>query len=184
MQLIAERLCPQFYVKMNNRIIVFFVGKLNTGGAGKMVRYVANVCKDIFYQVHVVSFYEEMIEETDGVSYYGMNIDTSSRCWRLSALKKIYSYVSKHNPDVCCSFVSDVAFMTRLATLLQTKMTFISAERCDPYKLPKVWKVLVSWAYKHSDFCLFQLPLACDFFGKSVQKKSFVKTRHSSPVTL
>ena len=159
---------------MKNNVIVFFVSKLNVGGAGKMVKYVANVCRDIFKEVHVVSFYEEMECEVDGVSYHGLKLNTSKRLWRLSAFKDIRNIVSKLNPMVCCSFVSDVAVMTRIATLFKNKVVFVSAERGDPYTLPKVWKALVTWTYNHSDYCFFQLPKARDFFGKKVADKSFV----------
>lgn len=159
---------------MNTNIIVFFVGKLNVGGAGKMVKYVANVSKEVFNEVHVVSFYEKIDYDVDGVSYHGLGLNTTKKFWRLSALRSIRSIVLKLHPNVCCSFVSDIAVMTRIATLSLNGVIFVSAERGDPYTLPKLWKSLVVWTYTHSDYCLFQLPKARDFFGKKVIDKSFV----------
>lgn len=159
---------------MQNNVIVFFVGKLNVGGAGKMVKYVANICRDVFKEIHVVSFYEDMEYDEEGVSYHGLQLNTSRRFWRFSAIKDIRRIVSELNPTVCCSFVSDIAMMARIATLLKRSLVFISAERGDPYTLPRVWKFLVTWTYNHSDYCFFQLPKARDFFGKEVIDKSFV----------
>lgn len=161
---------------MTNDTIVFFVGKLQVGGAGKMVKYAASIAKEQFEKVIVVSFYESTIDLQGelGIEFIGLNLSTSEKLWRYSAIRKIRSFIINNNPAVVCAFVSDIAVMVRIATMFLKGMVFVSAERGDPYTLPRIWKALVSWAYRHSDYCLFQLPKARDFFSKRVREKSFV----------
>ena len=161
---------------MNNKSIVFFVGKISVGGAGKMVNYVSGISRSLFSNVIVVSFYDELNidERVEGIHYYSFNFIPRSVFWRLRAINRIRSFIKKTSPDVCCAFVSDIAFLTRISTIFQKRVVFISAERGDPYTLPRSWKRLVTWTYRHSDYCLFQLEKARDFFGKSIRSKSFV----------
>lgn len=161
---------------MNKNSILFFVGKVSVGGAGKMVQYVASICRGLFDKVIVVSFYDEINDEQklDAIEYHSFNFDTKTILWRLSALNRIRLFVKENEPSICCSFVSDIAFMTRVATLKIKDLVFISAERGDPYTLPTIWKKLVSWTYNRSDYCIFQLLLARDFFDKTIRKKSFL----------
>ena len=161
---------------MTNNTIVFLVGKLHVGGAGKMVKYAASIAKEQFEKVIVVSFYESTIDLQGefGIDFIGLNLSTSEKLWRYDAIRKIRSFIINNNPAVVCAFVSDIAVMVRIATLFLKGMVFVSAERGDPYTLPRIWKILVSWAYSHSDYCLFQLPKARDFFCKKVREKSFV----------
>ena len=162
--------------KMAPKTIIFFVGKLEVGGAGKMVKYAAGIAKERFDKVIVASFYEKTkdLEHITNVECVGLALSTKKKSWRLDAIKEIRKFVAANNPCVCCAFVSDIAVMVRLATLFMPKILFVSAERGDPYTLPGSWKRLVSWAYRHSDYCLFQLDNARDFFGKSIRSKSFV----------
>lgn len=162
--------------KMSPKTIIFFVGKLEVGGAGKMVKYAAGIAKERFDKVIVVSFYENNkdLGHVASAECIGLSLSTRKKSWRLNAIKKIRKLVAVNSPCMCCAFVSDVAVMVRLATLFMPQIFFISAERGDPYTLPKSWKRLVTWTYRHSDYCLFQLEKARDFFGQSIRSKSFV----------
>ena len=161
---------------MSPKTIIFFVGKLEVGGAGKMVKYVASIAKERFDKVIVASFYEKTkdLEPVNTVECVGFALSTKKQSWRFGAIKQIRKLVAANSPCVCCAFVSDIAVMVRSATLFMPNILFVSAERGDPYTLPRGWKRIVTWAYRHSDYCLFQIENARDFFGNSIRSKSFV----------
>lgn len=102
----------------------------------------------------------------------GCNI-TKIPLWRINALYNLRNIIKKEKTDIICAFVSDVAVMSRIASL-GINAKFISAERGDPYSQTRLWRILTSWAYKKSDYCFFQLDKARDFYGKKVREKSFV----------
>ena len=84
------------------------------------------------------------------------------------------SVVKKEHPKILCAFVSNYVYMTRLATLGLKGFKYVGAERGDPYTLPSKWIRPVSWAYKHCDYCIFQLRKQGLFFGERVLGKSYV----------
>lgn len=161
---------------MSNKSLLFIINYLDLGGAGKMLKYVANLCADNFDDVSILSLYEK--ERSKGVSekitFHTLGDDSKGGLlWRLSFTRKLRRKIREINPSVVCTFVSDACFSTRLATLgMNAKV--VSAERGDPYTLGRVWSVLMKWTYGKSDYCFFQLEKACDFFGEKVAKKSFV----------
>lgn len=160
--------------KKNNLSILFVVNALYAG-AGKIVLYVARECVRTGWDVTVATFYDNSIGKyhIDGVNFINLDIPTNSRLWRINALHVIRNAVASLHPMMVCSFVSDVAVMTRIATL-GLKIRFIAAERGDPYTLPPKWVKPVKWAYAKSDFTVFQLKGAQDFFGDKIRRKSTI----------
>ena len=160
---------------MRDKSILFFVGKVNVGGAGKMIKYVANLCANHFKKVYLYSFYDSpsFNDINKSIVCGSLHLNTSKKLWRVDALRIIRSQVKDIAPDICCVFVSDVAVMCRIATL-GLDITFVSAERGDPYTLPILWKKLVTWTYNHSDYCFFQLEKAKLFFTELRKENSFV----------
>lgn len=156
--------------------ILFIVNSLKLSGAGKMVHYISGLCAEYYNTVYAASLSSsEMVKKDNGVIYtYVPQKNSGGYLARLKTIRNIRLFIKELEPDVCIAFVSDVAFSARVATLFNNKVICVSAERGDPYTLPWIWKKLVSWAYKHSDYCFFQLDKARDFFGKRVRSKSFV----------
>ncbi len=157
--------------------IVFVVGYISFGGAAKIVRYVANHIVGYYPRVHILSLYETAPPESldKRIIFDGLGISpVSGMKWRFRVFREVRQYVKARQPRIVVSFVSDIAVMTRIATLFLKRTTIVSAERGDPYTLPFIWKILVPWAYRQSDYDIFQLEDARDFFGKRVAAKSFV----------
>ena len=156
--------------------IIFIGDSIDVGGAGKMIKFVANAMTDCDYKVYLLSLcqFERPTDLKDDVEYIPGEKDASfSLRGRLRMLKIIRRCVKGIKPTIICSFTSEVAFMSRIATIGLSTL-FASAERGDPYSLPFFWKILVKWAYNKSDACFFQLEKAKQFFNQSIQGKSFI----------
>ena len=161
----------------SDKTILFIVNSLKLSGAGKMVHYIAGLCAEHYNTVYAASLSkDELVKKDNGViySYVPQNGNSGGYLARVKTICNIRSFIKDLKPNICIAFVSDVAFSARLATLFNKKVVFVSAERGDPFTLPWLWKKLMSWAYKRSDFCFFQLNNARDFFGKQILLKSFV----------
>lgn len=161
---------------MNRRSILFIINYLDKGGAGKMMKYVANTCANHFEDVRLLSLYEHNRSNdlSTKVNYWGLGDSAHGGIiWRIKLCFKIRKFIKLNNPYVICTFVSDNCFTVRLATLgLRVKVC--SAERGDPFTNGRIWKSLIGWTYNHSDYCFFQLEKARDFFNSKIQNKSFV----------
>lgn len=159
-----------------NKTILFVVSQLKVGGAAKMIKYVANLCADNFGHVTMVTYYDDYTPKDLNSSIIRINLGVESwglPFWRVKALSRLKKVVKKGRYDIVCSFLPDVSAMSRLATI-GTQSIIVSAERGDPFQFSKVWKAIVSWTYRRSDYCFFQLEQARDFFGEKVKKHSFV----------
>lgn len=155
-----------------NKKILFITNTLKVGGAAKMMYYVSDLCEKSGYIVYRVSMFDnDMNDLTKG--QYNLAIEHERVSWRIPALHRIRRVIKELQPDIVCAFVSDVAFTTRIATM-GLDIVFTAAERGDPYTLNVIWRNLIKWTYRHSNFCFFQLNKARDFFGKEVINKSFV----------
>lgn len=162
---------------MKNKSIVFVINALKVGGAAKMIQFVANSCVGHFKEIHFVSLYDtESLGNLDGSIVrhnLGINLDGNKLLRRIVVVKELRKCIKGISPDIVCSFVSDVCYYTRIATLgLDCIVT--SAERGDPNIEPWWAKPIIRWAYNHSEYCFFQLNNARDYFGNSVARKSFV----------
>lgn len=155
--------------------LLFVVNSLSFSGAGKMVHYVAGLFAKEGYNVYAVSLNDSTLTSVDnGVNYYNLALKGGGVKGRINTIRQIRKLVKKITPDVCVSFVSDVAFSSYVATRLMKRPIIVSAERGDPYTLPKIWQFLCKLAYKGSDYCFFQLDNACAFYGDKVRRHSFV----------
>ncbi len=159
---------------MKDKRIVFIVNALYAG-AGKIILFLANACAKDGWKVTVITFYDNNIDKyyADGVIFLNLNISTKGVTWRLKALKKIRDVIKEVSPSLVCAFISDVVFMTRIATL-GLKIPLIASERGDPYILPQKWVIPIKWAYRKCDLIVFQLKGARDFFDESIKSKSII----------
>ena len=164
--------------------ILFVVSQLKVGGAAKMIKYVANVCTGCFRDVTLLTYYDDYTPDDVNPSIKRINLGVTASgipIWRIKAFVRLRRVVKKGRYDIVCSFLPDVSMMSRLATMGIDTIT-VSAERGDPFQFSKFWKRLVSWTYKHSDYCFFQLERARDYFGEQVASHSFVIPNPYVPV--
>lgn len=160
---------------LSSSSIVFVINTLKVGGAAKMIKYVANLSTEWFGNVHLITLYDDTHDTQldSNILQHSLNINRHSLFWRWKAICQIRDRIKKIKPTIVCTFVSDVCVLSRIATLgINTKV--VSAERGDPFTLGKLWGFLVSWTYRLSDYCFFQLEQARDYFGSTVIQKSFV----------
>lgn len=158
--------------------IVYLINTLKVGGAAKMLKYVVNLSTEIFRDIAIVSLYDDSYEGNDlkeRVEVVCLGFDKMNRFKRqFIMVSETKAAIKKLEPDVVCSFISHVCVIGRLATLGEKNIKYISAERGDPFTEAYLWKKVVRWAYRKSDYCFFQLDRARDFFGEEVAQKSFV----------
>jgi glycosyltransferase involved in cell wall biosynthesis len=161
---------------LSDKKILFVVSQLKVGGAAKMIKYVANLCVSHFGSVTMLSYLDDFTP--DDLNPAIKRIDLGIKIhkiptWRLKALAGHRKVLKEGKFDIVCTFLPDMSLMSRLASF-GTKTIVVSAERGDPFEFSKLWRTLIGWTYRKSDYCFFQLERARDFFGKSVGRHSFV----------
>jgi len=153
-------------MNLNDKTIMFTINSSRSGGAGKILRFVAETSVNYFQRVYVVSILENGINKTlNGVNYIYLNNSHKIKgFWRFKATIQIRKQISELAPDIVCSFLSDVSVITMIAQY-KKKSKFITAERGDPNSIGKIWQLLSKIAYKRSDLCIFQTQGAYDFYN-------------------
>jgi len=161
-----------------NKEIILAGSILGQGGVGKILSFVADNLLKNGFTVTVLSLRNEERPSflPDKAHFISLQKEKSNNrlLRRAEELCNLRKCLRKYKPFVICTFGSEPSVMVRLATVGFKNTTVISAERSDPYTLPKFWKIMSSWAYKHSDYCVFQLEKQRDFYGEKVRGKSFV----------
>ena len=162
---------------MNNRSIVFVINTAQTmSGAAKVMLSVANASLSMFSNVTVVGILDTHYEEMGSEKIKFVPLGASSQhkgWWRLSCLCKLRTLFRNQKPDIICSFVADACTMARIASL-GLGIEVISCERGDPYTTGKLWQNFMRFTYSTSDYAVFQLPTARDFFSNRVRNHSVV----------
>lgn len=162
--------------KLSNKKVLFVVSQLKVGGAAKMIKYVANLCAAHFGKVALLTYYDDYTPDDLNTSIERVNLNVKAGgvpLWRIKAFRRLRRCIKAGAYDLVCSFLPDVSLMSRLATF-GIDTVVVSAERGDPYQFSRLWRKLVSWTYRKSDYCIFQLDRARDFFGEGVASHSFV----------
>lgn len=161
---------------MQNKKIVFVINTLFEGGAAKMVKHVASIVSKECPNVSIISIFDTEADPSVNGSIRQVPLGLKVKgllMWRVKTILSIRMALRSLEPDVVCSFISDVCFYSKVATLgLNIKVA--SAERGDPFTNGGIWGRLVRWTYSKSDYCFFQLERARDFYGEKVAIKSFV----------
>ncbi len=161
---------------MIEKTLLFIGGPIDVGGAGKMIKFVANSCSPYYKKVILYSIEQDKrpFDLDTSVEFISNPFEaTNTNGWRIRTMIEIRRKVKNIEPDFICSFTSETATWVRIATLgLRAKVC--SAERGDPYTLPLLWKKIAKWVFRKSDACFFQLAAAQDFYGSTVKQKSFV----------
>lgn len=158
--------------------ICFVINTLDVGGAAKMLKFVSNTMQSAGHKVEVVSLFKSQQKQdglNDSILLHNLQVPSAGMSGRIDAVKRLRFFLSRHRGyNIICSFISDVAFTTRLATLGMKDVKVVSAERGDPYTLKFPWSLFTKWTYRYSDYCFFQLPNARDFYGRKTREHSFV----------
>lgn len=163
-------------IQLSDKKILFVVSQLKVGGAAKMIKYVANLCTAYFGAVALLTYYDDFTPDDVAPSIHRINLNVKSSVlpiWRVKALSRLKRVIRQGKYDIVCSFLPDVSTMSRLATKGFDTIT-VSAERGDPFQFSQFWKMVVKWTYRKSDYCIFQLEQARDFFDQKVVEHSFV----------
>ena len=161
---------------MEKLTVLFVGGLIDIGGAGKMLKYVANSSSEFFTEVSLLSCLQRerpqnLKSHVHFFSTYVPQVLTVKT--RILIIRSIRRKVKELSPDIVCAFTSEISILSRFATIgINTR--FLSAERGDPYTLPWKWKILTRFAYGLSDACIFQLKDARDFYNKKIQQKSYI----------
>lgn len=163
---------------MDNRKIVYVINSLKVGGAAKMLKYVANLSKEIFDEVSIISIYDTDYSSQElrtGIKVRSLGFENINRFKRqflmVFAIRKA---IEDFHPRYVCAFIGHVNVMVRMATWSMKDVIMMSAERGDPFTQPIIWKWITKWAYRTSNYCFFQLENQRDFFGDKTASKSFV----------
>lgn len=141
-----------------------------------MLKYLANLLADNHHLVTFISIYKELNQEDlrPSINFISLGIETKGVFnWRRHAISLLRKTIKSIPHDIVCSFMSDVSFLTRIATL-GLDLKFVAAERNDPTTRPFIWKFLTNITYMSSDVCVFQLENARKYFSKFIQRKSVV----------
>lgn len=158
--------------------LLFVCANFTIGGVGKILNFVAENSVKSFDKVVIVSMrgearpswlHQEIDYETITPDFNrGMII------WRSKAISQLRKIIRKIKPDIICPFGSEVAVMTVFSTRWMKRGKILSAERCDPYTSSFAWRILIKLSYFLSDYCVFQLEGARDYYGNILKNKSFV----------
>lgn len=162
---------------MNNRSIIFVINSVQTmSGASKVMLSVANASLSFFSKVTVVGILNNEDEEieSDLIEFIPLGASSGMKgFWRVNCLRQLRKLFKQRTPDVICGFVADACTMVRLASWgLNVKV--ISCERGDPYTTGIMWQTFMRFTYRYSDYAVFQIPSARDFFSERVKEHSVV----------
>lgn len=163
---------------INNKRIILSCSIISYGGVGKMINFVASSLLAHGWEVIVLSLRHEerpgfLPSEAQFFTLKGKRFKNSI-LWRTEEIFNLRHLLKKMRPFIICTFGSEPSVMVRLATWGMRKNVVVSAERSDPYTSEKMWQRLSTWAYRQSDYCVFQLKKQRDFYDEVVRNKSFV----------
>ncbi len=158
--------------------IILACSIFNYGGVGKMMNFVASSLTSEERDVCILSLRHEtrpsFLPAEIGFQTLKEERFKNSILWRTEEIINLRKFLKKQRPFTICTFGSEPSVMVRMATLGMKNITVVSAERSDPYTLPRMWQKLSSWAYSKSDYCVFQLEKQRDFYKNKIRSKSFV----------
>ena len=149
-----------------------------------MIKYVANLCVSHFGSVTMMSYFDDFTPDDLNNSIKRIDLGVKIHrfpLWRFRTLLCHRKVLKAGGYDIVCTFLPDMSLMSRIASI-GIDTIVVSAERGDPFKFSKFWRRLVSWTYRKSDYCFFQLERARDFFDTKVVKHSFVIPNPYVPV--
>lgn len=156
--------------------VVFFVDKLTSSGASKIISWIVNNANLEDAQISLVTYMPiaDQREVGKSVNRINFSIKENNRVKRsLLVIKQLRSLFRKENTDLCIAFLP-MECMYALTAAVGTKTKIIVCERSDPYleKSPIVDFARVT--FRFADGAVFQTQEAMDYFPEVLQRKSVV----------
>lgn len=159
---------------MDNEL-VFFVGKMNSGGAERVISILSRNMADQGMHVTILTYYDEKyfyhIDERVKVA---STIGATKSKNIFHNIKWIRQYF-KENAQVVVSFLAPFNIIAIISTL-RLSCPVIVADRNDPRYIPSnlLIRILRNLSYRFADGIVLQTRLNQSYFSKIVQKKSVV----------
>ncbi|WP_306484186.1 glycosyltransferase [Anaerococcus sp.] len=161
--------------------IVFFIERLSTGGAERVVSTLANeISKSKNYEVYVITYLKkEMNEYQLSKNVHRIEI-IKPNGGRFSTIYNKYlqikDIVKELNPFCVFSLAIPKTNAVLMAALWRRNFPLIISERNDPNRFPakKSMKMLRNFIYKRCDGIVFQTPGARDYFKDILKCKTTV----------
>lgn len=161
--------------------LLFFVERLSTGGAERVVTALANeLCDRSEYQVYVLTY---LAKEKKEYFLHEKVIRLEMPTFRGSRFRTIYQkycylrkIVKKINPYAVYSLAIPKTNIILSLAIRDRKFPFVISERNDPERFPSnyIMKKIRDLTYKKCEKLVFQTPGARDYFSGEIRKKGMV----------
>jgi GalNAc-alpha-(1->4)-GalNAc-alpha-(1->3)-diNAcBac-PP-undecaprenol alpha-1,4-N-acetyl-D-galactosaminyltransferase len=168
---------PLFNVNNQLRKILFVIHKINYGGAGKVLTFLANRFSLEGYEVYFLTyenniFPNKLLPEVKHIGYINSTkpLFFFKRIFQIFFIRKTIINI---NPDVIISFLSYPNILSIIASR-GFRLPVIISERCDPYALKSWFTKFRNLVYYFADGCVFQTREAKNYYHKSIQEKAVV----------
>lgn len=154
----------------------------SSGGATKMLCWVANQMAIKGHDVYAVSYFDEETPKnlSSDVKYHNLGlIQSKNRLERnttqmISSVARINKYIKSQNPDLIVSFLDSVGYIYLLFNKLFGKHKIVVSERVDPFSYKGILSKVRFFLMSLADGIVFQTKGAQSFFNEKIRKKSTV----------
>lgn len=163
--------------------ILIVISKINYGGAGKMVSFLANNLSRLGHEIIIFTFASNDIHYylDKNINCVSMNYNKDCTVFKkISPIFKTRKLIKDTNPDVIISFLNNANFISILASFF-TKVPVIICERSDPYHENNISLKIMRSFYRFAEGAVFQTRGAKEYYNKIVQQKSKIIP---NPVTI
>jgi glycosyltransferase involved in cell wall biosynthesis len=147
------------------------------GGAAKIVAYIANQLSNEHYQVHLLTYENNMIVPKIDPKVVHVNFQfIPPKIYglrRIFELIKVRAVIAEIQPDAIISFLTYPNIISILATI-GFDIPVIISERGDPYANRGWFTLFRDLIYKFADGYIFQTKGAMNYYSKSIQNKATV----------
>lgn len=158
--------------------IVFVIGKMNGGGAERVVSVLANAFIKKNHKVAILTIVEDDLgyELDEKVRYIPNRAPQAGKLQRVAQrFSFTRHWLKRLNPDVVVALSTEINIYTLLASTGLKKPIIIS-ERNDPYRDPpqKSTRVIRDRVYNFASGYVFQTKDARAYFNHKIQKNSVI----------
>lgn len=155
--------------------ILFFIDKVSSSGASKIIVWLANRCVKCDYLVYLVSYIEsEDIRVLDkNVKKIVLKSNSNKITRAFNVILQLRNIISKKRIDLCVGFLPIDSLYLQIATLLK-KTKVIVCERSDPYLENSRLASIARKFYCFADAYVFQTKAALNYFHLLKKNKSII----------
>ncbi len=171
--------------KLKDKTIAFVINDLSVGGAAKVMKWLSNESVNIFGKTVIISLsnldhkitgFEKEIQIYD---LELLNNQTKGYFNRIRKINKLKKILKKIQPDLICSFVSDVNVTTYFASR-KLDIPIILSDHGNPKVLNFIWKYLTKYVYKRASSSVFLTQETLDYFN-SPDNSHVIENPYISP---